>query len=64
MFYLEEAARVWDLGSTFYKLSALVGGIAYIEGDGSYLLIEKPASIQRIYAYYGGIVYANDGATA
>lgn len=55
-----------DRGSQYADLSALKGGIAYVEGDGSYLQIQSDLSqmtIQNIYAYFGGVFFAENGAT-
>jgi hypothetical protein len=45
-------------------MSALEGGLAYLDGDGTYLTIELAQRIKNVYAYYGGIIYATNGATA
>lgn len=42
------------------------GGVAYITGDGTYLAISNLTwpYFGNQYAYYGGVIFANDGATA
>lgn len=45
-------------------MSALEGGLAYLDGDGTYLTIDAATRIKDLYAYYGAVVYATNGATA
>lgn len=60
---MEGGARLYDYQSNYLYLSALEGGIAYLDGDGTYLTLDNSLSFQRIYAYYGAIIYAANGAT-
>lgn len=41
VFYVSDGGQVRDKGSTFQYLSALMGGIGFVTGDGSYLHIES-----------------------
>jgi len=45
-------------------VSALEGGLAYLDGDGTYLTIDAATRIKDLYAYNGAVVYATNGATA
>lgn len=64
VFYLEKGARLKDTTSSYSGLSAIEGGVAYIDGDGTYLTIQQAKLVKTIYAYYGAIVYVINGATA
>ena len=40
------------------------GGIAYVSGHGSYLLVDNPnADITEVYGYQGGLMFIEKGAT-
>ena len=64
IFYLEEGARVQDLRSDYTECSALAGGLAFVTGHGTYLQIKTPSAyITKMYAYQGGVLYIEKGAT-
>ncbi len=61
---MESGAKVYEYGSDYYKVSALEGGLAYLDGDATYLTIDAAVRIKNLYAYYGAVIYATNGATA
>lgn len=63
VFYLESGAQLVDKESNFRYLSALEGGVAYLDGDSSYLIIYRPVQLRNCAAYNGGMFYVTNGAT-
>ena len=64
VFFLEEGARLRDEASDYSDCSALAGGLAFVTGHGTYLKITKPRGyITSMFAYQGGVFYAEKGAT-
>ena len=60
---MESGAKSSDYSSSYEQLSALEGGIAFLDGDSSYLYMGKTSKLSAIYAYYGALVFVENGAT-
>lgn len=57
IFSLHRAAKVSDSGSTYEKNSALEGGVAFAEHQGTYLWIGDGTKFIENKAYFGGVYY-------